>query len=118
MRRFRFGLETGRPLDEFGSRAAIITRLARSQAADLRLHCVYLAAGGLIGRHPASGPQLLCVLAGAGQVCGQDEVWQALAAGQAAFWEAGEWHATRSAAGLTALIAEGAGLEPGMTELR
>ena len=36
--------------------------------------------------------------------------WQAV--GQAAFWQAGEWHETRTTSGLTAIIVEGERLNP------
>jgi quercetin dioxygenase-like cupin family protein len=71
-----------------------------------------IAAGGRIARHPATVPQLLAVLDGAGEVSGADREFQELAAGEAVFWSAGEDHETRSASGLTALIIEGPGLQP------
>lgn len=75
--------------------------------ADAHLVAVTLAPGGLIGRHPASGRQLLVVLVGEAQVSGADGTVQVIYPGQAAVWEPGESHETRSGAGLTALIVEG-----------
>jgi quercetin dioxygenase-like cupin family protein len=63
-------------------------------------------------RHPATVPQILAVLEGNGEVSGSDGVAQPIGSGEAVFWEAGEEHETTSAAGLTALILEGAALEP------
>ena len=71
-----------------------------------------LAAGGRIVRHPATVPQILAVLEGCGEVCGADGVVEPIGAGDAVFWQSGEEHETTSAAGLTALILEGVGLEP------
>ncbi len=71
-----------------------------------------IAPGGRIARHPATDPQLLAVLEGAGEVSGEDGVFVAIAAGEAVFWEQGEEHETRSEPGLTALIVEGEGLRP------
>jgi quercetin dioxygenase-like cupin family protein len=71
-----------------------------------------LAPGGRIGRHPATYPQLLAVLEGSGEVSGADGVEAPIRAGEAVFWAAGEQHETKAAAGLTALIIEGEGLEP------
>jgi quercetin dioxygenase-like cupin family protein len=71
-----------------------------------------LAPGGRIARHPASVPQILAVLEGSGEVSGGDGVAEPIAAGEAVFWAAGEEHETTSAAGLTALIVEGDGLQP------
>ena len=71
-----------------------------------------IAPGGKIRRHPATVPQILAVLDGAGEVCGADDEFQPIAAGEAVFWSAGEEHETRSDAGLTALIIEGPDLQP------
>ena len=71
-----------------------------------------LAPGGRILRHPASVPQVLAVLEGSGEVSGADGVFEPIGLGEAVFWARGEEHETRSAAGLTALILEGEGLEP------
>lgn len=117
MRLFAFGPDTGQPLTQFESQAAVLARLVRSPG-PLELRLVYLMAGGGIGAHPAGRPQMLCVLLGAGQVCGRPGLWRDLAAGQAAVWETGEIHATRSAQGLTALLVEGAELEPWAAEIR
>jgi quercetin dioxygenase-like cupin family protein len=71
-----------------------------------------LAPKGRILRHPATVPQILAVLEGAGSVSGADGEFQPIAAGEAVFWAAGEQHETRTEEGLTALILEGEGLEP------
>jgi hypothetical protein len=47
-------------------------------------------------------------VSGEGTVSGADGAEQAIAAGVAAVWEPGEEHETRSEAGLTALVIEGA----------
>jgi quercetin dioxygenase-like cupin family protein len=84
-----------------------ISRGAPFQAAIFRLE-----AGGRIARHPADVPQILAVLEGEGEVSGAAGLFEPLGAGEAVFWARGEEHETRSADGLTALILEGAGLEP------
>jgi quercetin dioxygenase-like cupin family protein len=71
-----------------------------------------IAPGGRIARHPATIPQILAVLDGAGEVSGADGVAEPIAAGEAVFWRGGEEHEATTASGLTALILEGAGLEP------
>jgi quercetin dioxygenase-like cupin family protein len=63
--------------------------------------------GGRLRRHPATFPQILAVLEGAGEVSGADGVDEPIEAGEAVFWHEGEEHETRSAVGLTALIIEG-----------
>jgi quercetin dioxygenase-like cupin family protein len=76
-------------------------------SADAHLVAVSLAAGGVIGRHPAVGRQLLVVLTGEAEVAGAEGTVHRLSSGQAAVWEPGELHETRSATGLSALIVEG-----------
>jgi len=71
-----------------------------------------VAPKGTIGRHPASVPQILAVLDGAGEVSGPDREFQTIGTGEAVFWSAGEEHETRTDDGLTALIIEGPGLQP------
>jgi len=65
-----------------------------------------VAAGGEIGRHPASVDQLFLVIAGRGSVCGGDGVWHPIEAGQAALWAAGEEHTTRADEPLVAIVVE------------
>jgi quercetin dioxygenase-like cupin family protein len=69
-----------------------------------------LAAGGRIARHPADVPQILAVLEGEGLVSGGTGEFEAIAAGDAVFWSAGEEHETRSDYGMTAVIVEARGL--------
>ena len=69
-----------------------------------------LAPSGRIRRHPATVPQILAVLEGSGSVSGEDGDPEAIRAGEAVFWSAGEEHETVSEAGLTALVLEGEGL--------
>jgi quercetin dioxygenase-like cupin family protein len=112
--RFAFGEDTAlSPAEELldGVTVAPLTGSifagAPFQAAVFRI-----APGGRIVRHPASVPQILAVLEGAGEVSGADGVAEPIAAGEAVFWRRGEEHETVSASGLTALILEGDGLEP------
>lgn len=75
--------------------------------ADAHLVAVTLAPGGVIGRHPAQGRQVLVVLCGEAQVAGYDGTVRTIGAGEAAVWEPGETHETRSPDGLLAMIVEG-----------
>ena len=70
-----------------------------------------VAPGGRIVRHPATYPQILAVLEGAGEVSGADGASEPIVAGEAVFWRTGEEHELTSRAGLTALIVEGEALE-------
>lgn len=114
MERLRFGDETAfTPREDLleGVTIAPLTAPLRSgspvQAAIFRLD-----PNGRIARHPATIPQILAVLDGAGRVSGDDGELQPIAAGEAVFWSAGEVHETQTDTGLTALILEGDGLEP------
>lgn len=90
--------------ERFASRRFTVTPLLR-HAASVAL--LYLEAGGCIGRHQAVGNQVLVVVEGWGTVSGPDGVVQTIHAGQAAVWERGESHETRTLDGLTAVVSEG-----------
>ncbi|WP_213421230.1 cupin domain-containing protein [Bhargavaea massiliensis] len=70
-----------------------------------------LGNNGVIGYHQAAVPQLLVVLAGSGTVCNEEKRHVPVREGSAVFWDRGEWHETRSAKGMTALVIEGEGLK-------
>lgn len=75
--------------------------------ADAHLVVVTVRPGGTIGRHPAAGRQLLVVVSGDATVSGADGAPVLIGPGQAAVWEPGESHETRSEGGLTAFVVEG-----------
>lgn len=105
MRILDLGALPRRRVEAHGSRHFSVGAFGIS--ADAHLVAVTLAPGGSIGRHPASGRQLLVVLSGEAEVSGADGAVEVVRPGQAAVWEPGESHATHSAAGLTAMIVEG-----------
>ncbi|MBI5653306.1 MAG: cupin [Chloroflexi bacterium] len=76
-------------------------------AADVSVHCLYLDAGGVIGNHPTTNTQLFLVVDGAGWVRGESGAMQPIATGQAALWDAGEWHESRADQGMIAIVIEG-----------
>lgn len=82
-------------------------------AGEYHLGCLHLGPGGALGYHQATMRQLLLVVAGEGWVRAGDEPRRAISAGQAAYWEPGEWHETTTETGLTALILESDTLDPG-----
>ena len=94
-----------RPVEAHGSRGFSVGAFGIS--ADAHLVAVSLARGGVVGRHPASGRQLLVVLSGEADVSGADGTVRRLGPGEAAVWEPGEVHETRSPTGLLAMIVEG-----------
>ena len=110
MERFGFGPEDAfTPRDELleGVTIAPLSAPGAAQAAIFRL-----APGGRIVRHPATVPQVLAVLDGAGLVSGADGEFRPIKAREAVFWAAGEEHETVSDHGLTALIVEATDLRP------
>jgi quercetin dioxygenase-like cupin family protein len=94
--------ETGREITRHGSVGFRVLGLVRTDQVAATL--LALAPHGEIGRHPATVPQRMIVIAGSGAVCGADEVWQNVHIGQMIEWEAGEEHTTRAGDdGLTAI---------------
>ena len=67
--------------------------------------------GGRLRRHPGGDPQIFAVLDGSGEVSGAGGNDEPIEAGEAVFLHQGEEHGMKSAAGLTALIIEGKGLD-------
>ncbi|GAA1918174.1 cupin domain-containing protein [Nocardioides hwasunensis] len=94
-----------RPIDAHGSRGFSVGAFGIS--ADAHLVAVRLEPGGVIGRHPAVGRQILVVLSGEAEVSGAELTVSRIGPGQGAVWEPGEVHETRSPGGLTAMIVEG-----------
>ncbi|MEO9323800.1 cupin domain-containing protein [Nocardioides sp. C4-1] len=105
MRVLDVGAAPRRPVESNGSRGFTIGAIAVT--AEAHLVTVRLTPGGVVGRHPAAGRQLLLVVEGDATVSGADGVECELGPGQAAVWEPGEAHTTRSAGGLLALVVEG-----------
>lgn len=116
MKRYRFDATAGQPLDVFNSTGFTFSKLLwlNEDAGDLKISCAHLQPGGVIGHHPATVPQLLIVVQGQGMVrgagsgagSGAEDLAIAIHAGEMALWRAGEWHETRTEAGLMALIVE------------
>ena len=98
----RVELTGERPLTAPGNVSAQVRRLA-TQA-----HAVVLeiAAGGVVGRHPAGVPQLFVVVCGSGWASGADGTREPIAAGEAVVWETGEEHESGSDEGMTVLVVE------------
>ena len=94
-----------RPIEAHGSRGFSVG--AFGLGADTHLVAVALAPGGVIGPHPAIGRQLLVVLAGDAEVGGAEGTVSRIGPGEAAVWEPGEMHETRSPRGMTGMIVEG-----------
>ncbi len=105
MRKFAFDERIGREITSFGSERVLFSRIALlSHPAQISF--IHIGAEGVIGYHQATIPQLFMVVAGQGWVRGQTEERLPISSGEAAFWEAGEWHETGTDSGLSAVVLE------------
>jgi quercetin dioxygenase-like cupin family protein len=117
MKLFRFDAAVSRPIEAFGSQALSQLWLARLEPGPaIRVSVMHLGPGGSVGYHQAGPPQLFAVVQGAGWVTGEGEAETRervpIVAGQAAFWEAGEWHESGSEAGMMVIVVEAESLTP------
>jgi hypothetical protein len=104
MRTFDFGPERGRRVDRYGS-DFVMSRLV--QVDEIHVGCMHFKAGGRVGYHPASTYQLFAVVAGEGWVRAGEANRVAVGAGQAAYWEPGEYHEAGTDTGMTVIVVEG-----------
>lgn len=111
MRIFDFSAQQSKLITQYGSQNSIISHLVHGDG-HFFIVCIRVQAGGFLGRHEATNNQLFCVVEGEGTVCGTDDVFVPIKAGQAAFWVSGEFHETRSEKGLTAMVFEGENVHP------
>jgi quercetin dioxygenase-like cupin family protein len=112
MRLFRFDASVGRPIDQFGSTQLMLSPIARTTG-QVQIVCMHIGPAGLVGFHQADPAQLFLVVAGEGWVRSETPEQVPIQAGQAAFWESGEWHESGSDTGMTAIVIEGQTLDPG-----
>jgi len=111
MRIFRFDREVGKEIQQFGSLNVVMSKILRLEG-DAVINSAFIQAGGKIGYHQAVNPQLFLLVQGTGWVrAGSDQI-ATVRAGQAVFWEQGEWHESGSETGMTAVIIEGTHLDP------
>lgn len=111
MKIYRFDPEVGRRIDRYDSSGFAISKVAHLFD-EAVVNCAYLKAGGVIGYHQATISQLFLVVRGEGWVRGESAEQSSIQAGQAAFWEKGEWHESGTETGMTAIIIEGSKFDP------
>ena len=116
MKLYAFDDRAGRSIDLFGTVNVLFTRIA-NLTADAQVSFMDIQPGGVIGYHQATTPQLFLVVAGEGWVRGKSEERVSITQGEAAFWEAGEWHESGSDGGMAAIVIEvdSAAFDPGAT---
>lgn len=97
-------------VDAFSSSGVVMDFLPRVGPADeTRVHVAHLAAGGTLGRHPATLRQAFAVVEGEGEVAADDGERRAIGPGVLVVWEPGEVHQTWATTALTAVVVETAG---------
>lgn len=106
MKLFRFDAGVGREIEAFGSVHLTMSGILRLNG-EAHVGCMHIGAGGVVGYHQATLPQLFLVVQGMGWVRGAEERRVQVSAGQAAWWEAGEWHESGSDDGMVAIVIEG-----------
>jgi mannose-6-phosphate isomerase-like protein (cupin superfamily) len=111
MRLYRFDAAVARPITAFGSTGLAMTLVARP-GGEVQLGCMHLTPGGAVGYHQATVAQLFLVVAGEGWVRGESSEVVPISTGHAAFWTAGEWHASGTDTGMTAMVLEAETLDP------
>jgi quercetin dioxygenase-like cupin family protein len=111
MKIFRFDPEVGKSIDRFNSSGLIISRVVELFD-EAVVSCAYLSTDGVIGYHQATIPQLFLVVHGEGWVRAENADKTSIKAGQAAYWEKGEWHESGTETGMIAVIIEGKQLNP------
>lgn len=118
MKIYRFNPEVGRHITQFASDFTMvgIIRVASHDAGDgqIQVGCMHIPAGGRVGYHQATVPQLFLIVAGEGWVRGNTETRRPVHAFEAAFWHGGEWHESGSETGMTAVVIEGKGIDPSL----
>lgn len=111
MRIFRFDSSAGRQITQFGSVNVVMSPIQQGSG-PFQIGCMHLNPGGNVGVHPAVGPQLFLVVQGEGWVRGKGPEHRPIAAGQAAFWQAGESHESGTDTGMDVIVVEADSLDP------
>ena len=107
---YSFKKESGMKITKFDS-DFVLSRIVRTTNAT-HIGFMYIEPKGIIGYHQATMPQLLLVLGGDGLVRGESDDFFKVEPGTAIFWKKGEWHETKSEAGLSAIVIESEELNP------
>ncbi|MGG3401485.1 cupin [Bacillus paranthracis] len=109
MKIFDFSEKVGKQITAFQSNF-IMSKIVNQQG-NIHIGAMHLKENGIIGYHEAVVSQLLLIVDGEGYVCGADKEKVKVKAGQAVFWEKGEFHETSTEHGLMAIVMEAEDLE-------
>ncbi|HDX9639143.1 TPA: cupin domain-containing protein [Bacillus mobilis] len=109
MKIFDFSEKVGKHISAFQS-DFIMSKILNHKGI-VHIGAMHLQENGIIGYHEAVVSQLLLIVDGEGYVCGADKEKVKVEAGQAVFWEKGEFHETSTEKGLMAMVIESEELE-------
>ena len=109
MKIFDFSEKVGKQITAFQSNF-IMSKIVKHQG-NIHIGAMHLKENGIIGYHEAVVSQLLLIVDGEGYVCGANKEKVKVEAGQAVFWEKGEFHETSTEKGLMAIVMEAEDLE-------
>ncbi|PEF40815.1 cupin [Bacillus wiedmannii] len=109
MKIFDFSEKVGKKISAFQSNF-IMSKILNYKG-NVHIGAMHLRENGIIGYHEAVVSQLLLIVDGEGYVCGADKENVKVEAGQAVFWEKGEFHETITEKGLLAIVIESEELE-------
>ncbi|NJJ38756.1 cupin domain-containing protein [Paenibacillus apii] len=112
MELYHFSKDSGKKITQFNSDFTMSRIVQTDKPA--HIGCMHLEENGVVGYHQAVVPQLLIIIKGEGDVRSKDEEYIKVQAGDAVFWEKGEWHETKTASGLTAIVIESDELKPSL----
>lgn len=108
---YRFDVDVGRSIDNFGSENFILSRIAH-RTTEARASCFHLGPQGRVGYHQAVTPQLFLVMQREGWVRDETSGRAPIKMGWAVFWDKGEWHESGTDTGKTAIVIEGQIINP------
>ncbi|MGO1316730.1 MAG: cupin domain-containing protein [Cellulomonadaceae bacterium] len=103
------------PLTELdGAPGVAMAMLAPGDASEhVRVDCAVLEPGACLPRHPAGREQVFYVVAGSGQVAGDDDVRHDVGPGTAVTWSPGENHTSWAVTRMTVVIVQRTPGDPG-----
>lgn len=111
MKIYRFDSDVGRRIDRYESSRFVISKIVHL-VDEAVVNCAHLDSGGVIGYHQTMLRQLFLVVQGQGWVRGESARRIPIQAGQASYWEKGEWHESGTETGMTVIIIEGSKFDP------
>ncbi|WP_053365661.1 cupin domain-containing protein [Bacillus sp. FJAT-27245] len=107
---YNFNKDHGKKISKFNS-DFIMSRIIQTNK-ETNIGCMHLDKNGIVGYHQAVVSQLLLILNGEGYVRNEQDEYIKVEPGDAVFWKKGEWHETKTYAGLTAIVIESEELTP------